>query len=108
MMRKPIDFDSELKALADKTRALKERRVRQLGELVTGTGADQLDTNVLAGALLSAASTKDSAAKEEWRKAGESFFRGSGASRRRPRTKPQGASSGDGQAQPDDAGSGAA
>ena len=37
-MRKPRDFDSELKALADKARQLKERRVRQLGELVTATG----------------------------------------------------------------------
>ena len=28
-MRKPRDFDSELKVLADKAKALKERRVRQ-------------------------------------------------------------------------------
>ena len=33
-MRKPRDFESELKALADKAKALKDRRVRQLGELV--------------------------------------------------------------------------
>ena len=33
-MRKPRDFDSELKALADKAKQLKERRVQQLGELV--------------------------------------------------------------------------
>ena len=42
-MRKPRDFDSELKALADKAKALRERRVRQLGELVSATGADALD-----------------------------------------------------------------
>ena len=43
-MRKPRDFDSELKALADKAKALRDRRVRQLGELVTATGvsADNL------------------------------------------------------------------
>ena len=29
-MRKPRDFDSELKALADKAKQLKERRVQQL------------------------------------------------------------------------------
>ncbi len=75
-MRKPRDFDSELKALADKTRQLKERRVRQLGELVTATGADALDADMLAGALLYVVTVKDAAAKEGWRKAGAVFFRG--------------------------------
>ena len=41
-MRKPRDYDSELKALGDKARQLKERKVQQLGELVTATGADAL------------------------------------------------------------------
>ncbi len=75
-MRKPRDFDSELKALADKARQLKERRVRQLGELVTATGADALDADLLAGALLHVATMKDTATKEDWRKAGAAFFRG--------------------------------
>lgn len=75
-MRKPRDFDSELKALADKAKTLKERRVRQLGELVTATGADKLDAEILAGALLHAATVKDAAIKEGWRKAGSVFFRG--------------------------------
>ena len=57
-MRKPRDFDSELKALADKAKQLKERRVRDLGALVTATGADSLDADVLAGALLDAAFTR--------------------------------------------------
>ncbi len=39
-MRKPRDFDAELKALEDKARGLKTRKVLQLGELVIGTGAD--------------------------------------------------------------------
>ena len=47
-MRKPRDFDSELKALADKAKQLKERRVRDLGALVLATGADALDAKVLA------------------------------------------------------------
>jgi len=74
-MRKPRDFDSELKALADKAKAIKERRVRQLGELVAATGADALDADSLAGALLDAAAMKDAATKEGWRKAGMAFFR---------------------------------
>jgi len=77
-MRKPRDFDSELKALADKAKALRGRRVRQLGELVTATGADALDADVLAGALLHAATVKDTTAKEGWRKAGAGFFLGKG------------------------------
>ena len=39
-MRKPRDFDTELKALEDKARGLKTRKGRQLGELVIATGAD--------------------------------------------------------------------
>ncbi|MGN6376431.1 MAG: conjugal transfer protein TraD [Sphingomonas sp.] len=74
-MRKPRDFETELKALADKTRLLKERQVRQLGELVIACHADALDIDVLAGALLDAASSSDAAVKEGWRKAGAAFFR---------------------------------
>ena len=75
-MRKPRDFDSELKALVDKAKALKERRARQLGELVTATGADALDADLLAGALLHIVAVKDIATKEAWRSAGAAFFRG--------------------------------
>jgi hypothetical protein len=52
MMRKPRDFDAELKTLEDKARGLKTRKVRQLGELVIATGADTLSANELAGALI--------------------------------------------------------
>jgi hypothetical protein len=75
VMRKPRDFDSELKALADKAKALKERRLRELGELVAATGADALDADSLAGALLDVVANKDSATREGWRKAGAAFFR---------------------------------
>ena len=44
-MRKPRDFDGELKALGDKARALKSRKVQQLGELVIATGADGLSAD---------------------------------------------------------------
>jgi len=85
-MRKPRDFDSELKALADKAKALKERRVRQLGELVAATGADALDADLLAGALLGAVANKDAATREGWRKAGVGFFRGK---QRKPAPRPE-------------------
>jgi hypothetical protein len=73
-MRKPRDFDSDLKALADKAKALKERRVRQLGELVGATGADMLNAEMLAGVLLAAVETADNATKEDWRRRGVGFF----------------------------------
>ena len=74
-MRKPRDIDSELKALADKAKGLKAKRVLQLGELVTVTGADTLDLETLAGALLAAVNGAKSAdQKEAWRSEGAAFF----------------------------------
>ena len=73
-MRKPRDIDAELKALAEKAKQLKERRVQQLGELVIATGADSIDAETLAGALLVIAEAKDAAKLEAWRKRGEAFF----------------------------------
>ena len=58
-MRKPRDFDGELKALQDKARDLKSRKVQQLGELVIATGADSLSVDELAGALIVLTETKD-------------------------------------------------
>jgi hypothetical protein len=72
-MRKPRDFDAELKALDDKAKQLKERKLRQLGELVIATGADALPVEQLAGALLLAVDAKDAAA-EEHRRRGVAFF----------------------------------
>ncbi len=96
-MRKPRDFDSELRALADKAKLLKERRVRQLGELVIATGADALDADMLAGALLGVVATKDASIKEGWRKAGLGFFqRGARQSAPRSERQPDGAPSLDG------------
>jgi len=74
-MRKPRDFDAELKALENKARDLKSRKVLQLGELVISTGADALSSDELAGALIVLAETKDSAKKEAWAKRGAAFFR---------------------------------
>jgi hypothetical protein len=73
-MRKPKNIDAELKALEDKARMLKERKVRQLGELVIATGADGLDAEVLAGVLVAAIETRDPAVREGWRQRGAGFF----------------------------------
>lgn len=77
-MRKPRDFDAELKALTDKARQLKIRKQSQLGELVIACGADALSPDELAGALLMAATTTDAATRKAWRERGAAFFQGSG------------------------------
>jgi DNA-binding protein H-NS len=86
-MRKPRDFDSALRTLNDKTKALKESKRRQLGELIVATGADALDMETLAGALLTMVGTNDGVQKESWRKRGAAFFRG--AVRESPRKAPR-------------------
>ena len=73
-MRKPRDFNAELKALGDKARDLKSRKVQQLGELVIATGADALSADELAGALIALAETKDAGKREAWSKRGAAFF----------------------------------
>jgi hypothetical protein len=73
-MRKPRDFDAELKALGDKARDLKVRKVQQLGELVMATGADALNANELAGALIVLAETKETGKREAWARRGAAFF----------------------------------
>jgi DNA-binding protein H-NS len=75
-MRKPRDFDTELKVLGDKARDLKSRKVQQLGELVIATGADALSADELAGALIVLAETKEAAKREAWARRGTAFFQG--------------------------------
>lgn len=100
-MRKPRDFDLEMKALNDRAKLLKERKLRQLGELVIATGADALPVDVLAGALLAAVDMKDTATREDWRKRGAAFFQSATRSdARRNRGDARGAPAGDGAAKP--------
>lgn len=73
-MRKPRDYDAELKALEDKARELKTRKVQQLGELVIATGADALTADELAGALVVLAETTDAGKRDAWAKRGAAFF----------------------------------
>jgi hypothetical protein len=74
VMRKPRDFDGELKALQDKARDLKSRKVLGLGELVIATGADGLSVDELAGALIVLTETKDAGKKEALARRGAAFF----------------------------------
>ena len=73
-MRKVRDYDAELKALNDKARALKARKVEQFGQLVVATGADALDAETLAGVLLDAIGSNDANVREAWRAKGAAFF----------------------------------
>ena len=109
MMRKPRDYDAELKALEDKAKELKTRKVQQLGELVIATGADALTADELAGALVALAETKDAGKREAWAKRGAAFFQGQS---RRSASAPDrcnaGAQTQPGGAQPASGGAGAA
>lgn len=74
-MRKVRDYDAELKALAERAKQLQQRKVQQFGELVEATGADGLEPNVLAGALLAAVAESDKGCIADWRRRGADFFR---------------------------------
>ena len=76
VMRKPRNFDAELKALEDKAKELKSRKVQQLGELVIATCADALSTEELAGALILLTETNDAGKRQAWARRGAMFFRG--------------------------------
>ena len=95
-MRKPRDFDSELKALDSKARQLKQAKLQQLGELVVATGADALPVGQLAGVLLAAVSASDMIAREDWRQRGAAFFQRQGKARGRPRPRTASAAAADG------------
>jgi len=80
-MRRPKDYDAELKTLDERAQQLKSRKLQQLGELVVSTDADTLPIEVLAGVLISAAETNDTAVREGWRKRGAAFFQGTSRTR---------------------------
>ena len=108
-MRKPRNFDAELKALGDKARDLKSRKVQQLGELVIATGADNHSVDELAGALITLTETKDAGEREAWARRGAAFFQ-SRAQRTSPAAKRHtgGARAQPGGAQPSTSSKGAA
>lgn len=74
-MRKVRDYDAELKALAEKARILKARKVEQLGALVVATGAGALDLEVIAGMLRQGViEAEQVSVKESWRADGATFL----------------------------------
>ncbi len=75
MMRKVRDFDAELKALNERAKLLRSRKIQQFGELIEATGADTLEPDLLAGALLSVVAEKDKVTTTAWSNAGAAFFR---------------------------------
>lgn len=103
-MRKPRDIDAELRALQDKAKTLKARKVVQLGEMVIATGADALDAETLAGILLEALDgAKQSETKEGWRQRGAAFFQRrarTGKSLRQPSDDTSAATNGSGHGPP--------
>lgn len=100
-MRKPRDFDSEMKALNERAKLLKERKLHQLGELVIACGADALPFDVLAGVMRTAVEMKDTATVEGWRKQGAAFFQSTArGAPRRNRGDARGAPAGDGGTKP--------
>ena len=89
-MRKVRDYDAELKALSDKARLIKARKVEQLGALVVATGADALDLEVIAGMLRHGVmEAQVESVKESWRADGAMFLKSRGR-------KNNGAADGDG------------
>ena len=100
MARKPRDIDTELKTLADKAKALKARRIVQLGELIVATGADGLEPDVLAGVLLhGVVEARTENAREGFRADGAAFFqrRGTGKPKEAAAAAGQGSATGDGE-----------
>ena len=94
-MRKPRDFDAELKALNEKAAMLKSRKVQQFGELVIATGADSLSIDELTGALASIAATQEPQKLEAWATKGQAFFQGkTRTTRNRPKSDNQGGAKG--------------
>lgn len=74
-MRKVRDFDAELEALNERAKLLRARKVQQFGELIKATGADTLEPDLLAGALLAAVTEKEGATTKAWTARGAQFFR---------------------------------
>jgi len=107
-MRKPRDYDAELKALDDKARQLKARKREQLGELVIATGANALPIEQLAGALLLAVEATEASVKEAQHTRGAAFFRAKSGTREGARRDDSGNTSDGGSARPASAAPGAA
>ena len=74
-MRKPRNIDAELRALQERSKQLKARKVIQLGEVVIAVGAGDLEPEVVAGLLLAALDGAAPALHAAWRERGQRLFR---------------------------------
>lgn len=76
-MKPPRDFNSEIAALKEKEKALRNKRIIELGQLVIATGAaDALPMNVLAGVLVASTEDKNDikSRREDYETIGREFF----------------------------------
>jgi len=88
-MRQPRNYDAALRALTERARALKTKKVTQLGEVMIAVGAGELEPEIIAGMLLASLDQMTPAQQADWRARGEAFFR-----ERRPRRAASAASKG--------------
>jgi len=108
-MRKPRNFDAELRALEGKAKELKTRKVQQLGELVIATGVDTFSVDELAGALIVLTETTNTGKRAAWARRGADFFRGKSRRSARETQRNEGSTqTQSGGTQPPSGGSGAA
>ncbi|GAC1582758.1 MAG: hypothetical protein NVS3B5_17170 [Sphingomicrobium sp.] len=100
-MRKVRDYDAELKALGDRAKLLRVRKIQQFGELIEATGADALEPDLLAGALLAVVAEQEGTTTKAWAARGAQFFREtSRKSSRRARVGSEGGKAATGGAEP--------
>ena len=88
-MRQPRNYDAALRALTERAKTLKTRKIAQLGEVTVAVGAGDLEPEIIAGMLLASLDGMTPARQAEWRARGEAFFR-----ERRPRRAASAASKG--------------
>lgn len=80
-MRKPRDFDAELKALDDRAKDSRRRRCNSWGNSSSPPGRTHSRRKNWGGALIVLAETKEAGKRQAWAKRGAAFFQG----RTRPR-----------------------
>lgn len=91
MARKPQDIDTELQSLMTRAKALKAKRIVQLGELIVATGTDTLDPDVLAGLLLHGGiEARTEKTREGYRSNGAAFFQRRGTRKAKDAAAPSG------------------
>jgi Glu-tRNA(Gln) amidotransferase subunit E-like FAD-binding protein len=73
MSRKLASIDQQIENLKKKKLEIQNRQIESLAKLISKCGLENIEKEVLAGALLFVANA-DEKEKEEWRKAGLKFL----------------------------------